>query len=563
MTATDAAAGPAPASPRSARLSTWRDSRWVTPLAIVVALVPLVASAISMAVRVGTEFRPQADQAWIELQIRDIGHFPVLLGPYSRFGWFHPGPLLYYVLWLPYRLSGSTSVSLVIAALVVNAAAITGIALIAKRRGGLTLLLVTLLLLGLFERALGAQFLRDVWNPSITVLPLALLVFLAWTASAGDVWAVPIAAGVATFLVQTHVSYGLVTSTICLGAVVGLVVTERRRGPASAARRRTYLWGAVVTAGVLGVLWLPVLVQQLFRDPGNVGQLYHFFRDHGREQGYGDAFHVMAQQLSVTPEWLRGADQVNRFSGAVDLSGATPVPLALLALIAATVVAWWRDKVAWRLNALVLGACAAGFAAVTRIVGEIFPYLVRWSWTLGMLTWLAVAWTVVVTYRAWMAGAWVEKDAPTRERSRGRVVGRVALALVVAGFAAITVVNTVDAADAGNPDAYGSALAAKFVPVLLDRIPDGPGVVEIRSSGGEGSTWAGGGIADELEKYGIETRVPPGLEFAYGPDRVLDGERVKLVVLPMETADIERNGVPDGFTEIARVGRVHLFVEEA
>jgi hypothetical protein len=139
----------------------------------------------------------------------------------------------------------------------------------------------------------------------------------------------------------------------------------------------------------------------------------------------------------------------------------------------------------------------------------------------------------------------------------------VALALVVAGFAAITVVNTVDAADAGNPDAYGSALAAKFVPVLLDRIPDGPGVVEIRSSGGEGSTWAGGGIADELEKYGIETRVPPGLEFAYGPDRVLDGERVKLVVLPMETADIERNGVPDGFTEIARVGRVHLFVEEA
>ena len=121
MTATDAAAGPAPASPRSARLSTARDSRWIALLAIALALVPLVVSAISMAVRVGTAYRPQADQAWIELQIRDIGHFPVLLGPYSRFGWFHPGPLLYYVLWLPYRLTGSTSVSLVVAALVVNA----------------------------------------------------------------------------------------------------------------------------------------------------------------------------------------------------------------------------------------------------------------------------------------------------------------------------------------------------------------------------------------------------------------------------------------------------------
>jgi hypothetical protein len=555
MTATDAAAGPAPASPRSTRLSTARDSRWIAPLAIALALVPLVVSAISMAVRVGTAYRPQADQAWIELQIRDIGHFPVLLGPYSRFGWFHPGPLLYYVLWLPYRLTGSTSVSLVVAALVVNAAAITGIALIAKRRGGLTLLLITLLLLGLFERALGAQFLRDVWNPSITVLPLALLVFLAWTASAGDVWALPIAAGVATFLVQTHVSYGLVSGTICLGALVGLVVTERRRGPASAARRRTYVWGGVITAGVLVVLWLPVLVQQLFRDPGNLGQLYHFFRDHGREQSYGDAFHVMAQQLSATPEWLRGAAKVNIFSGAVDLSGATPVPLALLALVVATVVAWWRDKVAWRLNVLVLAACAAGFVAVTRIVGDIFPYLVRWSWTLGMLTWLAVAWHVVVTFRAWVA-----QDAPARRRI-GIRVGTLALALVVAGFVAITVVNTVDAADAGNPDAYGSSLSAKFVPALLERIPKGPGVVEIRSSGGEGSTWAGGGIADELEKHGVTTRVPPGLEFAYGPDRVLDGEHVKLVVLPMETADLARDGVPEGFTEVARVGRVHLFVE--
>jgi len=554
MTATDATADTAGATTRS---TTSRESRWLAPLAIVAALLPLFVSAISMAVRVGTEYRPQADQAWIELQIRDIGHFPVLLGPYSRFGWFHPGPLLYYVLWLPYRLTGSTSVSLVIAALTVNAAAVAGIALIAKRRGGLTLLLITLLLLGLLEHSLGAQFLRDVWNPSITVLPLALLVFLAWTASAGDVWAVPIAAGVATFLVQTHVSYGLVVGTVVLGAIVGLLVTERRRRPAGAARRRSYVWGAVITAGVLALLWLPVLVQQLFREPGNVGQLYHFFRDHGREQSYGNAFHVISQQLSIAPEWLRGAAKVNVYSGAVDLSGATPLPLALLALLAATGVAWWRDKVAWRLNALVLAACAAGFVAVTRIVGEIFPYLVRWSWTLGMLAWLAVAWTVVVTFRAWLA-----KDQQARRQVNGRVVGTVALALVVAGFAAITVVNTVDAADAGNPDPYASAVDAKLLPSLLAHIPDGPGVVEIRSSGGDGSTWVGGGIADELEKRGIDTRVAPSLEFAYGPDRVLDGEQVKLVVLPLETADIERDGVPDGFTEIAHRGRVHLFVRE-
>ena len=84
-------------------------------------------------------------------------------------------------------------------------------------------------------------------------------------------------------------------------------------------------------------------------------------------------------------------------------------------------------------------------------------------------------------------------------------------------------------------------------------------MVEIRSSG-VGSTWAGAEVADELERRGITTRVAPDLVFAYGPDRVVGGDRVKLVVLPMETADIERQGVPDGFTEVARQGRVRLFL---
>jgi hypothetical protein len=36
-----------------------------------------------------------------------------------------------------------------------------------------------------------------------------------------------------------------------------------------------------VTVGVLGVLWLPVVIQQVTDQPGNVGTLLRFFRDHG------------------------------------------------------------------------------------------------------------------------------------------------------------------------------------------------------------------------------------------------------------------------------------------
>ena len=136
--------------------------------------MPLVVSAIALVARVGDDYRPSADQAWIELQIRDIGRRSVLLGPYSRFGWFHPGPILYYLLWLPYRITGSTSLSLGFAALTLNAVALVGIALVAKRRGGLPLVLLTLFLIGLLMSSLGAQFFRDVWNPSITILPFVL-----------------------------------------------------------------------------------------------------------------------------------------------------------------------------------------------------------------------------------------------------------------------------------------------------------------------------------------------------------------------------------------------------
>jgi len=119
--------------------------------------------------------------------------------------------------------------------------------------------------------------------------------------------------------------------------------------------------------------------------------------------------------------------------------------------------------------------------------------------------------------------------------------------------------NVADAARAGDPDPRRSATVARFVDRIEAELPAGPGVVEVDSSG-VGSTWVGAELAGELERRGVTTRVAPDLVFAYGSDRVVGDERVKAVVLPMETADLERQGPPDGFAEIARQGRVHLFL---
>jgi hypothetical protein len=480
--------------------SLWK--RWAMPAAVALALVPLVASAIALIVRVGDDYLPSADQAWIELQVRDIGRRSVLLGPYSRFGWFHPGPILYYLLWLPYRITGSTSLSLCFAALTLNAVALVGIALVAKRRGGLPLVLLTLFLTGLLMSSLGAQFFRDVWNPSITILPFVLVVLLAWSISCGEAWALPVGAGVGTFLVQTHVSYGFTTATVLAAGLVGAAITLWRRRTGDEHRERLRWWRRMtgVTVVVVAVLWLPVVIQQLTGDDGNLAALVRFFRDHGREHTYGDAWHVLASQLSVWPDWLRGSIVRNIYSGALDLSGPTPVAVAALLLVGAAAITWRRAKGAFRLDVVVGLAIVAGFVSVSRIVGEIFPYLVIWTWALGMLTWLAISWSVV-----WW---WRTRPAPDPW------VGRIALGAVAVALVVVSVVSTVDAARAGNPDVPGSRWVRGLTAKVRDALPDGRGVVEIRSSGGAGSTWIGAGIADELEHHGIDTRVPPDLAFA-------------------------------------------------
>ena len=54
-------------------------------------------------------------------------------------------------------------------------------------------------------------------------------------------------------------------------------------------RVRSWLRMVAVTVGLLVVLWLPVVIQQLTESPGNLGTLVRFFRDHDREQTYSDA----------------------------------------------------------------------------------------------------------------------------------------------------------------------------------------------------------------------------------------------------------------------------------
>ena len=425
------------------------------------------------------------------------------------------------------------------------------IAFVARRRGGLPLVLVTLFLVGLLCANEGTQFTRDVWNPLITVLPFVLLVFVAWSASCGEAWALPVGVAVATFLVQTHVSYGLVAAVLLLAGLGGAAITlwRRRNDAHHRDRVRSWAFASVITVGVAALLWLPVVVQQLRDEPGNLGTLVRFFRDHGREHSYGDAWQVVAAQLSAWPDWVHGHQVLNIYTGGIDLTRGAPVAVWVVVLVGAAALTWRRAKDAFRLDVLLGLTIVVAVVSVSRIVGDIFPYLVTWTWAVGMLTWLAIAWSVV----RW----WQQRDATDAR------VGRIGIGVITAALVVVTVVNTVDATTSENPDPQASTQVATLVDDVRAALPPGDGVVEIRGGTTPGSAWIGAGIAAQLERDGITTRVAPDLGFAYGADRVLGDEHVRLVVLPVEAPDLAATRKLPCFEAAGRVRAVTLFLGDA
>ena len=214
--------------------------RWTTTDWLVLALlvVPFVVGMVAVLVGVGPDFHGFGDNALNEMRIRDLGTHSVLLGPYSRDAWNHPGPAMFYALFLPYRLLGSHSSGLLVGALLINGVSVAGTFSIARRLGGRTLALLIALALSVLMLNLGAEFLRNPWNPDVTVLPFALLFIASWGLAVGRVWLLPIVALVASFCVQTHIGYLLPAAVLVAWGCVGCAMDPR--GPIRERRRKEF-----------------------------------------------------------------------------------------------------------------------------------------------------------------------------------------------------------------------------------------------------------------------------------------------------------------------------------
>lgn len=505
------------------------DDPRLVALAYGIALLPFAVAAVALWVSGHGTHIPAADHAMIEARTIDVTQRPPLLGLYSRADWAHPGPLMFYVLAPFHWVTGGSSIATHLGALAINAASVVGMAVLARRRGGLPLLLITLVANGLLMRTLGAEFLHDPWNTYLPVLPFGLLIFLAWSLACGDRWALPVGVLVASFAAQTHVGFVALGLPLLAWGAFWLGVTTLRKPSADPDAEHTEVgWRdrlaplalPTLVAGALGlVVWLPPLLDIFRNTPSNAQRITRWFGNaEGGLHTIGDGIAAIVGQLSLPAEWLMYKQPMSPLSGESPfLDGQLRLPWLLLPVVVAALYLLWRGSAEKRhLVGVVVLTFAIGVVGVWRTVGPAFDYRLRWTWVPPTVAFVMVAWA------GWSALA----------RWRPAGTARWLTAAAVGTLIALSSVNVVTAAQGGNPYEADSEVVGTLGEQVLDSLPDGDGVVLVTEPYHH-AAWYSRGLVLYLERNGIDVRVEDSLTLHFGAHRVYGGEpiRAKLIVM--------------------------------
>lgn len=374
----------------------WRDPWAIASIIVAAILTAIVIWPLLDAGRAALElvWRPSGDWAVLTMRVEDVGRHTPLVGPYSRFGWNHPGPLMYWLLAFPYHLFGDRPEALLAAAATLNALTVAALSAVAWRRGRLPLVALTMTATAILVHAMGPAMIRDPWNPFITLLPLALTVFLVWSVIEGDFWMWPPLAFLVSFELQSHIGY--LPMLAMLGVSVFAIAWRRKSFntllPTSTKQR---WWVLGLSSAVVIGCWLPVLLDQV-AGTGNLGAIAHYFLTNGDSPaGFGTAFHVAADQLRFpSAPWL-GRSELAGLDGALLGSGLAALVVPILSMAGSLWLAVrMRVLAALRLQLVVIATALGGLIATARVTGPLFDWVVRWWWVIACLWWLSIVWVL-------------------------------------------------------------------------------------------------------------------------------------------------------------------------
>lgn len=348
--------------------------------ALAVVAFVLVAA---LSTRAAPDTYPVADTATTSLYTLRAASGELTVGSYSRFGWNHPGPLLYQLLAGPYELSGRREIALKWTALALNLGSLAATLVLLGGRSPALAVAAVLTLTPLLWREQRLLFFA--WNPFVPVLALAAaMAAAADLASRAESWrsrwglvrlVLPL-----SLCVQAHAGLALPAALCTAAAAAG---AWRHR---ATVRQRTGLAGLAAGLVAALLLWAVPLVAEVREEPGNLQALAAFLGDRTLPRAsWGRALEAAAF-MTLGP-WLPGWVLVF-----AEVPSSLPAwhPWALAALIAgvagqAAAAARRGDRFDAAFAALCAAVTVSAILAARAVVGPMSDYLLLWATAVGAL----------------------------------------------------------------------------------------------------------------------------------------------------------------------------------
>ena len=230
---------------------------------------------------------------------------------------------------------------------------------------------------------------------------------------------------------------------------------------------------------------------------------------------------IVGGQFAIAPDWVTGTRRI-AFDGSITLTHTTLVPVLLIPVVLAVVVAFRRrDRVARSLLVMLGVTVLAAVVSVARTSGTMYEYRLLWTWTLGALV------TAAAAFALWRG-------------NRSRLPGTarpVMIGVLLATLLGLAVAQTADALDTDRAYVWDSPEVAEAVARAEPHLQRDGGQLVFTSESFVGN-WYQQGVALAFEHEGFDVRVPSDTADVYGRHRVRDPGPVQADLLVLANNEI-------------------------
>jgi hypothetical protein len=499
------AAAPAATAPQ-------RRPAWPVGVLVGVLLLPPLVLAARQLVAGLPEVAAGSDPALVELATIDAARGRQLLGPYSRFGFHHPGPAMFYALLPGYLFGGRSHGGLLFGALLVNLLALAATAVAATRLGERRLALAVLALLPLLVLRVGPAGLSSAWNPNLVVLAFVATVVAGTAVAAGATGLLLVLVAAGSLAAQSHLGLMAPVATVLAAVAAARLLRRSRPALADAAHRPRSRWPVATALAVAVVMWTPVALEQVSTRPGNLTRIAAYLAGSRPPQPAGE---VVSAYGRAAGSWLTAP-----FSGAVGGRMTVALSLALVVaqpLVLAVAVRRRRGPLVV-LAALGLALVPVALVTLHGVAGELHEYLTRWIGGLGL--------THAAVLAAALLPRWMDEGGRATWSRTAALAAVAGIGVLAAGLNLARIV--------AYPSWREQAAASVFARIgragAAASACAGPGD-RVHVSIGEGTSWElAAGVVLRLTKEGRAVSVDPQRAFMFGPGRAGPADGVRLLV---------------------------------